>query len=360
MPDHPIGVGIIGASPDRGWAARAHIPAIEASLAFRLIAVATTRAKSAWRARERFGAPHAFTDARSLVQHPDVDLVVVTVKVPAHVELVTVALDAGKHVYCEWPLTRTADEAAVLLAAAEAVGVHAVVGLQTRFAPAVVRARAILADDQLGAIRSINLYSARTKGNAREIPAWTAYTYDAHDRAGLVEVLGGHALDLVQYLAGPIKHITARTALLTPEHQVAETGEPIHVTAADHLLAIAELESGTVVSIHLHDTEAVLPRTRLEIMGSTGDLALASAPETNPWAAQLQIGRLELHYAAAGDSTWRTVNLGPDEFDALPTEATNVARLYHQLAGDLHAGTHDAPGFRTAHKLHELLEPLSQ
>lgn len=94
----PIGVGILGANPDRGWAARAHVPAIAASPAFVLTAVATTRPDSAKAARARFGARHAFTDARRLAECPEVDLVVVTVKVPAHVELVTAALDAGKHV----------------------------------------------------------------------------------------------------------------------------------------------------------------------------------------------------------------------------------------------------------------------
>jgi D-arabinose 1-dehydrogenase-like Zn-dependent alcohol dehydrogenase len=72
-------------------AASAHIPAIKASPDFVLTAVATTRAESARAARDRFGAQHAFTDAISLARHPDVDLVVVTVKVPAHVELVTAA-----------------------------------------------------------------------------------------------------------------------------------------------------------------------------------------------------------------------------------------------------------------------------
>jgi predicted dehydrogenase len=119
---HQIGVGILGANPERGWAARSHIPAINASPHFALAAVATTRAETANAARDRFGARHAFTDALSLARHPDVDLVVVTVKVPAHAELVRAALDAGKHVYCEWPLTRTAAEARALQAAAETAG----------------------------------------------------------------------------------------------------------------------------------------------------------------------------------------------------------------------------------------------
>lgn len=213
-----IGVGIVGANPDRGWAVRAHLPAIQASPHFTLTAVATTRTESAHAARDRFAAEHAFTDAASLARHPDVDLVVVTVKVPAHVALITAAVDAGKDVYCEWPLTRTSAEAGDLAAATETAGVHAVVGLQARFAPAAGRARAMIAEGSIGTVLSATLYSSRSKGSTPDVPAWTAYTYEAASGAGLVEVLGGHALDLVQHLLGPIHDITARTALRSPQH----------------------------------------------------------------------------------------------------------------------------------------------
>jgi predicted dehydrogenase len=351
-----IGVGIVGASPDRGWAARAHIPAVQASTSFTLTAVATTRVESAQAARDRFGARHAFTDAVSLAQHPDVDLVVVTVKVPAHAGLVMAALDAGKNVYCEWPLARTPDEARALDTAADKAGVHAVTGLQARFAPAVVRAREMIADGSIGTVVSAALYSSRSKGSTIDVPAWTAYTYDAANGAGLVEVLGGHALDLVQHLLGPVCAITARTAIRSPAHRVAETGEPIPVTAPDQLLAIAELATGAVVSVHVHDGEAAHPRTRLEISGTAASLALVSRPETSPWAAQLQIGRLELHQARPGASPmWTRVPLDDDDASALPVEAANIARLYRQLAADLRAGSHYVPGFRDAHALHALI-----
>ncbi|GAB3585542.1 hypothetical protein GCM10027445_63170 [Amycolatopsis endophytica] len=201
----PFRVGLLGANPERGWGATAHVPAIAASPDFVLTAVGTTRPDSAEAARQRFGARHAFTDAHALAAHPEVDLVVVSVKVPAHVELVTAALDARKHVYCEWPLTQTAAEADALAAAADRAGVHAVVGLQARFSPAVQAAREAIG--RLGTARSATVFSSRGKGGAREVPAWTAYTYDSANGAGMVEVSGGHVLDLVEHLLGPIRAI---------------------------------------------------------------------------------------------------------------------------------------------------------
>nr|WP_042191328.1 Gfo/Idh/MocA family oxidoreductase [Kibdelosporangium sp. MJ126-NF4]CEL20002.1 putative oxidoreductase [Kibdelosporangium sp. MJ126-NF4]CTQ97226.1 putative oxidoreductase [Kibdelosporangium sp. MJ126-NF4] len=358
----PIGVGVVGANPERGWAMRAHLPAITASPQFTLAAVATTRAESAEAARVRFGARHAFTDARSLAAHPDVDLVVVTVQVAAHAELVAAALDAGKHVYCEWPLATTADEAATLAGAARAAGVHHVVGLQARTAPAVLRARALIRDGHVGTVLSATVYTSRALGNTRDVPGWTAYTYERGSGAGRVEVLGGHTLDLVQYLLGPIRDLSARTAIRIPEHRIVETGETITVTAPDHLLATAEVDSGAVVSIHLHDGEVAMPRTRIEIAGTAGNLAITSATQDDPWTAQLQIGRLELHESRPDRPEWTPVPIDADTDDvsALPAQAANVSRLYRWIASDLRDGTHTAPDFDAAHDLHRLVELAGQ
>jgi len=114
-----IRVGIVGANPQRGFASIAHIPALQALPEFEISAVCTTRQDSADAAARHYGAPLAFCDPARLAQHPDVDLVTVSVKVPDHYGPVMAAIEAGKHVYCEWPLGRDTGEAAEMLAAAE-------------------------------------------------------------------------------------------------------------------------------------------------------------------------------------------------------------------------------------------------
>ena len=112
-----IRVGIIGASPDRGWAAQAHIPALKSlSQDFEITALSTSRRESADAARDLFDVPLAFDDHRELVNSSAVDVVAVTVKVPHHLELATAALSAGKAVYCEWPLGNGLQEAETLAA----------------------------------------------------------------------------------------------------------------------------------------------------------------------------------------------------------------------------------------------------
>ncbi|MCK2242434.1 MULTISPECIES: Gfo/Idh/MocA family protein [unclassified Crossiella] len=343
-----IGVGILGASPDRGWAAMAHLPALAAlPEQYRLVAVGTSRAESAREAQRRFGAAHAFTNAEELAGHPEVDLVVVTVKVPAHRELVLAALAAGKHVYCEWPLGRDAAEAKELAQAAEAAGVRAVIGLQGRFSPAAVAARKLIDEGKIGRIRTATLLSARARGGAGGVPAWMAYTFDRANGAGLVEVLGGHAVDLLRHLAGPIRSISSRATLQVREQVIAETGERIEANTPDHLAAVAELDGGALATVLVHDNEQLRPRVRLEIAGTEGTLTLVSAPERQLLAIQPQIGRLELL-----DAQGEPVPLPGSE---LPVPAVNVAALYRQLAVDLRTGSRVVPDFRDALELHELL-----
>src|SRR5437588_1635605 len=127
MSTKKIRVGIIGASPDRGWAAQAHIPALKSlSEDFEITALSTSRRESADAASKLFGVPAAFDNHQELVKSPTVDVVAVTVKVPYHLELATAALEAGKAVYCEWPLGNGLDEAEALAALAKKQGLLAV------------------------------------------------------------------------------------------------------------------------------------------------------------------------------------------------------------------------------------------
>src|SRR5688572_9065880 len=114
MNSNPIRVGIIGVHPDQGWASTAHIPALQPLSQYHLQAISHHDAEVAKAAAEKFGASAYFDSSRALVAQPDVDLVVVSVKVPRHRDLITQALEAGKAVFSEWPLGVNLAEAQTL------------------------------------------------------------------------------------------------------------------------------------------------------------------------------------------------------------------------------------------------------
>lgn len=133
--EQKIRVGIVGVTPNRSWAARAHIPALKALPQYEITGVSSSTEASARVAANAFAIPNAFSSVSALVSSSDVDLVAVTVKVPHHAEIVYAAFDAGKMVYCEWPLGNGIVEARDIAARARTLGLRTAVGLQARSSP---------------------------------------------------------------------------------------------------------------------------------------------------------------------------------------------------------------------------------
>src|SRR5881398_2224939 len=153
VPKSTLGVGIIGVSPIRGWASTAHIPALRALPNYEIRALTAHDAESARAIGAAFGVSAVFSDHEQLVLQPDIDVVVVTVKVPHHRELVSAALAAGKAVYCEWPLGRDLEDARAMAALSAQREVRTVVGLQAGQAPAIEFVRELLSDGYVAGAR---------------------------------------------------------------------------------------------------------------------------------------------------------------------------------------------------------------
>src|SRR5262245_33227244 len=127
-----IRLGMVGANINANWALESHYPALLASPDVELTAVCTTRRESAEEARDALGARFAFSDWREMVKSPEIDAVAVVVKVTEHFGPTKGALEAGKHVFTEWPLGKNSAEAEELAALARGSGLQTVVGLQAR------------------------------------------------------------------------------------------------------------------------------------------------------------------------------------------------------------------------------------
>src|SRR5215217_817349 len=171
-----LGVGIVGVSPVRGWAATAHIPALRALPNYQIRALSAHNTESARKAGEVFGVGAVFSDHQQLVTQPDIDLVAVTVKVPHHRQLVAAALAAGKAVYCEWPLGRDLDDARAMAALAAEQGAPTVVGLQARQAPAIEFVQELLGDGYVGDVLSTTMVGLSVRGDVVGRP--NAYMLD--------------------------------------------------------------------------------------------------------------------------------------------------------------------------------------
>src|SRR5438093_2304412 len=242
--DKRIRVGIIGANPDRGWAAVAHIPALKSlSHDFEITALSTSRRESADAASKLFGVPDAFDNHQELVSNPAVDVVAVTVKVPYHLELATAALEAGKAVYCEWPLGNGLDEAETLAALATNQGVLAVAGLQARSAPAVAYVRDLVEQGYVGEILSTTLVGSGM-GWGPTVEPFNAYLNDKENGATMLSVAVGHAADALFYCLGEARELSATMAMRRQTFTIAGNGQDKPMTADDQVGVSGLLEGG--------------------------------------------------------------------------------------------------------------------
>src|SRR6266480_4617342 len=353
-----LGVGIIGVSPVRGWAATAHIPALRALPNYEIRALSGHSAESTRAAGELFGVRAAFSDPERLVSQPDIDVVAVTVKVPHHRELVSAALAAGKAVYCEWPLGRDLDEARGMAALAAKQRVRTVVGLQARQAPVIEFVQELLRDGYIGEVLSTTMVGLSIPGDVVGQP--NAYMLDKTNGANLLTIAVGHSLDLLSYVLGEFTDLSAVSNLRRPLITIEETGRQVVKTAADQIGMIGTLTSGATAIVHVREAVAGGTGFLWEINGSDGTLRItadAAYPEIVPLTVAGAHGRSELSelaVPAALTQKWPALA----GLEGAP--AYNVGRTYAAFAADIENGTHTVPDFADAARRHEVLAAIER
>jgi predicted dehydrogenase len=352
MPKKTLGVGIIGASAVRGWAATAHIPALRALGNYEIRALSAHSAESARAAGEAFGISAVFSDHEQLVTQPDIDVVAVTVKVPHHRELVSAALAAGKAVYCEWPLGRDLDEARVMAALAARHGLRTVVGLQARQAPAIEFIKDLLSDGYVGEVLSTTMLGLSVPGDV--LVQANAYMLDRRNGANVLTVAVGHSLDTLNHVLGEFAELSAVSDLRRPLISIRETGELLTKTAPDQVAVIGTLTSGATATVHIREAVAGGTGFLWEINGTDGTLRITAEealPEIFPLTVAGARGRnepAELAIPAALIEKWPALT----RLEGAP--AYNVGRAYAAFAADIENGTHTVPDFADAVRRHEV------
>jgi len=357
MKNGKIGVGIIGVHPSRGWAMTAHLPALQASPDFEIVALTNSNLDVAREAALKFNVRHAFQLHEDLLACPDVDLVVVTVKVPYHFELVSAAIRAGKSVYCEWPLGNGLQEAVELEQLAKKYKVHAVVGLQSRATPEVNFIRDLIRDGYVGEVLSVSLIGSGIIGGAM-IPEQFAYTLNPKNGAGMINVAFVHAIDSVGYVLGSdLSEVMATLDIRRKTAQVVETGAIVAMETPDQIVISGRMKSGAVVSAHFRGGLSRGSNFRLEINGTQGDLIVTSS------LGYPGVGETKVQGAQGEDAAVRNLDV-PQKYVTANADigriATTVSNNYALLAADLKNATKTAPTFADAVILHRLINAVEQ
>ncbi|MFC8720743.1 Gfo/Idh/MocA family protein [Kitasatospora sp. NPDC057198] len=347
-----IKVGIVGAS---GWADSSHLPALAGLDDFEVTAVATTNRAGADRVAAAHGVPLAFTDAAELAEHPEVDLVVVSVRAAGHAAVIRAALAAGKHVLSEWPLGVDAAEAEQLAREAAAAGVAHAVNLQGVHSPDVRYVADLLAAGRIGRLQAAVLVAAGDPLGGPRIPPELAWSTDPAGGTTLLTIMAGHFLAALLRITGPLTEVTARVPHAHERVEVTGTGGSVPGGGApSQVLLLGTLANGAVASVTVHGGSGSPDGFLLRLVGTDGTLtATAPRPGSYPHWTDWEI-RIDGEPAPV-PAHYRTV-----PFDPADGPVANVAAGYREFATALARHRAPAPDFHAAAAHHRLLAALER
>ncbi|KAF2191551.1 NAD(P)-binding protein [Zopfia rhizophila CBS 207.26] len=293
----PIRVGFIGLSTQpfpQGWTCATHLPYLKANPEkYQITAVLNSTLQSSQKAIQQFSLDSAqpLADLESFVSSSDIDLVVIGVEVAQHHRFAKAALEHGKEVFCEWPLTKNSAEMKELIAIAEAKGVKTYTCLETPLLPVVSKLREVLSSGRIGEVIATNLYACLPPTG----PAWNEHAIfylDIQSGQSPLHCRVAHPIEAFCRTLGEFESFksilsTHQRSIRVYDVPVAELGEvmkdpeakPYRIverTAPDMILVQGKLVGGVVAGLHFStgagQTDADGRNLRWIISGTEGDI----------------------------------------------------------------------------------------
>ena len=350
-----IRLGFVGANVSSTWSSQSHFPALLASPDVELTAACTTRPESAEEARQAFGAKLAFHDFRAMALSPEIDAVAVVVRVPSHYEPTKAAIEAGKHVYTEWPLGRTTAEAEELADLARAKGVQTAVGLQSRVSPALLYIKELIDAGYVGEVLSCHVTTMRD--GALERQSSRTWNRDASLGANTLTIANGHVIDALRLVVGNFTRVACMVTTQVKQLYETDTQQFVDVTSPDNVRVCGQLESGASASVHVGAVPWAGGGFRMEIYGREGTLVTTGSVSS-------QRGEMLRVQGAQGSHELIDLTI-PERFVYVPADFPrgdpfNVGQMYALFAEAIRTGQSRLPTFDTAVDLHRFVDTIKR
>jgi predicted dehydrogenase len=332
----------------------------ESGIKPRLVAVADNVPARLDLARDNFGFASGTLDWRELIARDDIDVVDITAPNALHRELVEAAAAAGKHIACEKPVGIDFEATAAIELAGRRAGVISGCGYNYRWAPLVQYTRQLIADGRLGDLthyrgRFFSMYGRDRLG----LLSWRFLQEEAG--YGALSDIMSHAIDMAQFLCGPIGRVVATRETFVKERPLPVPGQGTHydrgkpgdptgtVTNEDYVGALVEFENGVRGTLEA-DRSIFGPQSSMafEVNGSKGAAAWDHErlnqlrlylPEEQPTNGYIEV--------LAGDAFPNQGNIVPGGGNSLGYEDMKLIEALEFLRS-VEAGRQHHPGFTEA------------
>ena len=268
-----------------GFGEKVHLPALRACTGMEPVALwhpRQHRLDQACRGAELWGT----TDFEQLLAQADLDAVVIATPPAVRFELAKQALLAGKHVLLEKPVALNRYEAQELVQLARTQRCCCAVNFEYRAVPAFQQLADLLQQDWLGEIWLVRFdWLMQNRSDPRR--PWNWYANQA-EGGGVLGAYGSHALDMMEWLVGPVLEVQAQLSVAIQERPLVDGSGFGPVDAADTALIQLKLQSQWANTTHVVPAQMALSAVAkqgrgcwLEIYGSAGTLILGSANQAD-------------------------------------------------------------------------------
>ena len=237
-----IGIGVIATTK--------HIPNLLKREDVKVTMLCDLDTAKAEKAKEELGLTEAVVcaDYREVCTNPDIDVVHVCTPNPSHYEIAMLAMNNGKHVYCEKPMALTYKDAKEMCDTAKAKGVKLTSGTQWRYNAAPMRMKEMVENGEFGDI----YYVKSSQLRPRRLPAYGVYTSKAGNGGGVLLDGGPHSIDLPMWLTGnyDVKCVYGMTfdkMKNFPEGNDLGPWDPENFDVEDTALAMITMKNGMVI-----------------------------------------------------------------------------------------------------------------
>ncbi|KAF2664832.1 NAD-P-binding protein [Microthyrium microscopicum] len=360
-----IRVGIIGLSAKAtgtGWAASAHLPYLQKSPHYKIVALCNSSRGNAEAAIKAFGLSadtKAYGSPEELADDANVDLVVVNTRVDTHDTLLLPSLRKAKAAFCEWPLAANEARAKEMLEAAEKSGSRTMAGLQARASPVIQKIKKIIDDGTIGKVLSSTLYGYTHNGGAEESES-VSYMTQREVGGNILTIHFGHTIDYLLYTLGEIETVQSLLATQFPEVKLVDSWATRKVVGVakkntpDQILLQAKLKTGALLSVHIQGgyPPPFDPKALWRIAGEKGDIEIAA--DSILLNVRTEGFPIRLHIRETG--VVEDIAIEKNELDNLPMPARNIGRVYEAFAAD--DKSNSIASFQDAFRIHVLIESM--
>ncbi|WP_375709382.1 Gfo/Idh/MocA family protein [Niallia sp. NCCP-28] len=194
-------------------------------------------AKMGWQSYE--------TDWRKLIEREDIDLIDIVTTNNSHAEIAIAAAEAGKHVYCEKPLSMTLEQSARMLEAVEKNGVIHMINHNYRFAPAVQFAKRLIQSGRLGKIYHIRATYLQDWIMDPSFPLVWRLNKEVSG-SGAHGDLAAHIVDLARFLVGEFKEVNGMMETFIKERPIVEQSSGLSGTASSEQMGEVNVDDASI------------------------------------------------------------------------------------------------------------------